>query len=116
MEESVVAFSDKILTCRECGTTFAFTAGEQEFFAQKGFTNEPGRCPRCRAARRAAQAPSRPEAYGALSDPLAEPRRPREMHETVCAACGGIARVPFLPRGDRPVYCSNCFERERTYR
>jgi len=112
-----VAFSDKILTCRECGTTFAFTAGEQEFFAQKGFTNEPSRCPPCRAARRAALAGGRGDTYGAFGDPLSEPRRaPREMHETVCAACGGIARVPFLPRGDRPVYCSSCFERERTYR
>ncbi|MBX5490379.1 MAG: zinc-ribbon domain containing protein [Chloroflexi bacterium] len=112
-----MAFSDKILTCRECGTTFAFTAGEQEFFAQKGFTNEPSRCPPCRAARRAALAGGRGDTYGAFGDPLSEPRRaPREMHETVCAACGGIARVPFLPRGDRPVYCSSCFERERTYR
>lgn len=108
-----MVFSDKILTCRECGTSFAFTAGEQEFFAQKGFTNEPGRCPQCRSARRAAMGGARMEGYG---DGMGEMRRgPREMYETVCAGCGGMARVPFVPRGDRPVYCSSCFERERTY-
>lgn len=118
-QEKSVAFVDKQLTCRECGVTFLFTAGEQQFYAQKGFTNEPGRCPECRAARRAAAAAlGRPMAGGyETNDGLSgEYRRPREYHETVCAACGGPARVPFLPRGDRPVYCSTCFEQQRTYR
>jgi len=110
----VVAYSDKMLTCRDCGVTFVFTAGEQEFYAQKGFTNEPGRCPACRAARRASGMGA---GRGGLTagDAAGEPRRlARELHETVCASCGGVARVPFIPRGDRPVYCSTCFERVRS--
>jgi CxxC-x17-CxxC domain-containing protein len=116
----VVAFSDRPLTCRECGTSFLFTAGEQEFYAQKGFTNEPARCPECRAARRASGGGGggsrsmggydSDQGYGDYRS------APRAMHETQCASCGGIARVPFVPRGDRPVYCSNCFEQQRSYR
>ena len=49
-------YEDKTLTCRECGNEFVFSASEQEFFAQKGFQNEPSRCPACRAARRAQNA------------------------------------------------------------
>jgi CxxC-x17-CxxC domain-containing protein len=92
-----VTFADKGLTCRECGTGFVFTAGEQSFFAEKGLMNEPQRCPECRAVRRR-------ERLG---------REPREMHAVVCAACGVQTTVPFLPRYDRPVYCSTCFERVR---
>ena len=110
-------YTDKILTCRDCGGNFAFTAGEQEFFAQKGFVNEPGRCSQCRSQRRATGGGGGMRfeggGYGNGGD---YERRPREMHETACSGCGGTARVPFVPRGDRPVYCSNCFERERSYR
>jgi CxxC-x17-CxxC domain-containing protein len=95
--------ADKTLTCRECGAQFAFTVGEQEFFRAKGLMHEPGRCPECRAvakrqARVGAQIPARPV---------------REMHTAVCAECGGQALVPFLPRNDRPVYCSSCFDKVR---
>ncbi|GAC1429792.1 MAG: zinc-ribbon domain containing protein [Chloroflexota bacterium] len=95
--------ADKTLTCRECGTAFVFSVGEQEFFRAKGLTHEPGRCPACRAAaKRLAQG-------GA-----AAPERPaREMHTAVCAECGSQALVPFLPRNDRPVYCSSCFDKVR---
>ena len=86
-------FADKTLTCRECGTEFVFTAGEQEFFKSRGLLNEPGRCPPCRAARR--------RGYG--------PRAEREQHWIVCDSCGQEAQVPFQPRGDRPVYCNDCF-------
>ncbi len=96
-------FADKTLVCRECGREFVFTAGEQEFYQLKGLLNEPGRCPACRAARKASLA-----ATGGL-----EPRPRREMHAVICAECGAEALVPFLPRGDRPVYCSPCFERVR---
>ena len=118
-----MAFTDRALNCRECGTSFLFTAGEQEFFAQKGFTNEPSRCPECRAARRASGGGgmgggSMMRSYDSDSGTMGGDYRrgPREMHETTCGSCGGPARVPFVPRGDRPVYCSNCFERERSYR
>ena len=93
-------YTDKTLRCRECGQDFTFTAGEQEFYAQKGLLNEPGRCPTCRAARRAGGG-SRGE------------RGPREMHTIVCAECGAEAEVPFLPRNDKPVYCSACYDRMR---
>lgn len=84
-------YEDKILICKECGAEFTFTAGEQEFFASKGFVNEPQRCKACRDARRNA---ARPE---------------REMFTATCAACGKEAKVPFKPREDRDVYCSECF-------
>jgi len=92
--------SEKTLTCTECGVAFAFTVGEQEFFASKGYTNEPKRCPTCRETRR-------PRQGGSYT------RGPREMHPAVCAQCGAQTQVPFQPRGDRPVYCSDCFSRMR---
>ena len=103
-----MALSDKTLTCRDCGDEFTFTVGEQEFFASKGFTNEPSRCPQCRTARRSQQGgggfDSRNQQGGGGFD-----RPAREMHPAVCAQCGTDTMVPFLPRGDRPVYCSDCF-------
>ncbi|HXK34341.1 MAG TPA: zinc-ribbon domain containing protein [Dehalococcoidia bacterium] len=90
-----MAFEDKSLTCRDCGNTFVFTAGEQGFYLEKGLLNEPQRCPTCRSTRRR------------------ERNGSREMTTVPCASCGGNATVPFVPRMDRPVYCSNCFERER---
>jgi CxxC-x17-CxxC domain-containing protein len=103
-----VVYADKTLTCRECGTDFVFTAGEQEFYASKGLQNEPGRCPACRAARK-----SRLAANGGAVGEGGMPRAAREMHTAICAECGGQAIVPFLPRNDKPVYCSTCFERVR---
>lgn len=89
-------YSDKTLTCKECGAEFIFTANEQEFYAEKGFTNEPQRCKPCRDARKANSG-----------------RGQREMFETVCAECGKTCQVPFQPRNDRPVYCSECFSKKR---
>ena len=94
-----MALSDKSLTCVECGAGFTFTVGEQEFFNSRGYTNEPRRCPDCRGARRNQQRGG----YGAA----------REMHPAVCAQCGVDTMVPFRPRGDRPVYCSDCFSAMR---
>ncbi|HEU5442040.1 MAG TPA: zinc-ribbon domain containing protein [Ktedonobacterales bacterium] len=94
-------YEDKNLQCRECGEMFVFSAGEQEFYQQKGLLNEPGRCPNCRQRRR--------QTMGA-------DRGPREMHTIVCAECGKEDQVPFLPRNDKPVYCSDCFERVRVRR
>ena len=98
-----MAISDKNITCRDCGSTFVFTVGEQEFFAEKGFTNEPSRCPACRSTRRNQQGES-----GGGYD-----RGPREMHPAVCAQCGIDTTVPFRPSGDKPVYCSDCFSQMR---
>ncbi len=95
---------DKTLVCRDCGAEFVFSAAEQEFFAEKGFTNEPGRCPSCRAARKQAQggAPRRSGGF----------QQQREMFPATCAACGVETMVPFRPSGDRPVYCRDCFSQQ----
>ncbi len=96
-----MSFQDRSLECFDCGATFTFTVDEQEFFAGKGFTNDPKRCQSCRQARKTNRASS--DGYGF--------RPPREMHPVVCAQCGKDTEVPFLPRGDRPVYCSDCFSK-----
>ena len=106
-----VSYADKSLTCRDCGQTFVWTGGEQEFYASRGLVNEPGRCPDCRAARRSAQASgaysaTTPGWYGGA----------REMFTAICSQCGKEARVPFQPRDDRPVYCSECFAQVRAQR
>src|SRR5436190_12196127 len=103
-------YTDKSLTCVDCGTEFTFTAGEQERFAQLGFTNEPKRCSPCRAAKKASQG------TGGGAPPRSSGSRsggPREMFPAVCGACGKPTQVPFQPRGDRPVYCSDCFSNKR---
>ncbi len=96
---------DKTLTCSDCGQQFTFTASEQEFFAQKGF-NDPSRCPSCRAARKAAR--NSGESFGGGSR-----GGERQMYPAVCAQCGKETEVPFQPRGDRPVYCSDCYNAQR---
>lgn len=97
-------FEDKVLTCRDCGRDFVFSVAEQEFFAEKGFQNNPGRCPECRTARK--QSSRDRGGYGYS-------RPEREMYPVVCAACGCQTQVPFQPRGDRPVYCRDCFAQNR---
>src|SRR6185436_8674418 len=107
-----MSYADKIITCRDCGTDFVFTSGEQEFYAQKGFTNEPTRCSSCRQQRKAGGGSrnSYGNTYGERdSYGGGYSRGPREMHSATCAACGREAQVPFVPRGDKPVYCSDCF-------
>ncbi|MGQ9682287.1 MAG: zinc-ribbon domain containing protein [Anaerolineae bacterium] len=93
---------DKTLRCRECGQDFVFTAGEQEFYAQRGLANAPGRCPSCRAAARASRGGDRMGGGGS-----------RSMYDAVCAQCGKECQVPFQPREDRPVYCSDCYSAQR---
>jgi CxxC-x17-CxxC domain-containing protein len=129
-----MSYADKTLTCRDCGTQFVFTAGEQEFYAQKGFTNEPTRCSSCRQARKQSAGRSSGgygdrDSYGGggYGDSYGGGygRRSsggggrggfggeREMHTVTCANCGKEAKVPFLPRGDKPVYCDDCFQQQR---
>jgi len=99
-----MSFQDKSLQCSDCGTTFTFTAGEQEFYASRGLQNEPRRCPECRRARKSGRYGN--NSYGT----------PRQMFPTVCAECGKDTEVPFEPRGDRPVYCSDCYSKVRLSR
>ena len=96
-----MALADKTLTCADCGSNFVFTAGEQEFYASRGFTNEPKRCPTCRQTRRS-------EGTGS--------RGSRTMYSVTCDACGAPTQVPFQPRGDKPVYCESCFAKVRSPR
>ena len=91
-------FEDKTLSCVECSTDFIFTASEQQFYAEKGFTNEPRRCPPCRRSRK-----QQGTADGS-----------REMFPVQCAACGKETQVPFKPTGSRPVYCDDCFRSRRS--
>jgi CxxC-x17-CxxC domain-containing protein len=106
-------FTDRNLVCADCQASFVFTAGEQEFHAQKGFSNDPRRCPSCRSARKSARNEggggggyNRGGGGGGGRD------QHRQMYEVTCAECGQQTQVPFQPRGDRPVYCSNCFRRD----
>lgn len=99
-------YTDKVLTCADCGAEFTFSVGEQERFAELGFTNEPKRCPPCRAAKKASGGGSRGGGGNRADRNMGGPK---ELHEVTCADCGRPARVPFKPRGDRPVYCSDCF-------
>lgn len=96
-------YTDKTLTCQDCGQSFTFSADDQEFFAGKGYS-EPKRCPDCRQLRKAERGFS---GGGARQGS-------REMFSVTCSNCGKPAEVPFQPRGDRPVYCRDCFNQART--
>lgn len=85
-------FEDKVLVCKDCGVEFVFSAGEQEFYAEKGFQNEPIRCKGCRNNRKSQR------------------NGEREMFDAVCAQCGASTKIPFVPKNDRPIYCSSCFQ------
>ena len=97
-----MTFQDKTIQCADCGASFTFTAREQEFFQSKGYVNEPKRCPTCRQSRRSQRG------GGSQS--------PRQMYPAVCAQCGKETEVPFEPRNGRPVYCSDCYSKERSNR
>jgi CxxC-x17-CxxC domain-containing protein len=112
-------YTDETLSCVDCAQPFTFSAGEQSFFAEKGFTNKPNRCPDCRAARKAqrgAGGGGGGGGFGARSGGGGGGgyggggRTQREMFTATCSGCGGVASVPFQPRGDKPVYCRTCFD------
>ncbi|MBN1375610.1 MAG: zinc-ribbon domain containing protein [Dehalococcoidia bacterium] len=94
-----MSFEDKTLQCSDCSNSFTFTSGEQEFFASKGYTNEPKRCPTCRQARKSGDGDER--------------RGPRTMVSAICSECGQATEVPFQPREDRPVYCITCYAKTK---
>jgi CxxC-x17-CxxC domain-containing protein len=131
-------YNDKNLTCADCGQEFVFTASEQDFYAQRGFT-EPRRCPSCRASRKAARnAEGGGSSYGGGGYSSSggyssggyssgagsygggggggygeRDRGPREMFAATCSSCGKEAQVPFRPTSGKPVYCSDCFRSQR---
>ena len=89
---------DKTLVCQDCGKDFVFTAAEQDFYAEKGFTNEPKRCSDCRKIKKSN---------------FRQTQRNREPVQITCANCGKTDTVNFKPRGDRPVLCADCFRKQR---
>ncbi|MFC1952103.1 CxxC-x17-CxxC domain-containing protein [Chloroflexota bacterium] len=99
-----MSFQDKSLECSDCGATFTHSVEDQEFYQSKGYTNEPKRCPDCRQKRKS-------ERYGSSSYGA-----PRQMFPVTCADCGKETEVPFEPRGDKPVYCSDCYRKNRPAR
>ena len=133
-------YTDKNLTCADCGQEFVFTASEQDFYAQRGFT-EPRRCASCRASRKAARNAEGGGSYGSSSSYssgsygsgysdgagsygggsggyggggyASRDRGPREMFAATCSSCGREAQVPFRPTNGKPVYCSDCFKSMR---
>jgi CxxC-x17-CxxC domain-containing protein len=103
-----MSFEDKTIQCSDCGKTFTFSAGEQEQFQTRGYTNEPKRCPECRQARKAQQNTNGGNSYGNNSYGNSSPR---QQYPAVCADCGKATTVPFEPRQGRPVYCSDCYRK-----
>ena len=108
-----MAFEDKTLTCSDCGNEFTFSADEQELFQSRGYTNEPKRCPECRQARKTQRFGNSGNSYGSGRYGYSSTR---QMFPAVCADCGKETEVPFEPRGDRPVYCSDCYRKVRASR
>jgi CxxC-x17-CxxC domain-containing protein len=107
-----VSYVDRTLTCVDCGVQFIHSAADQEFYAQKGFTSDPHRCPTCRASRRAARESSDSDnrvVGGPRGYERGGERVVREYFAVVCSRCGNRAQVPFQPRADKPVYCSDCY-------
>lgn len=111
-----MAFTDRMLACVQCGQQFTFSASEQETFAARGYTNEPKRCPSCRESRRMERYGGSSSYGGARGGGGGGYQRDRTMYTVTCASCGKEAEVPFQPRGDRPVYCNDCFQRTRSSR
>jgi CxxC-x17-CxxC domain-containing protein len=133
--ENVMSFEDKTIVCVDCGAEFTFTADEQQRFADRGFTNEPKRCKTCREARKASQTSGNRSSgggggyggggggggggrgYGSRGGGGGGGRSfggPRQMYPATCASCGQATEVPFKPSGNRPVYCRDCFQAQRS--
>ncbi len=88
-------YTDKTIICKDCGQEFIFSAGEQEFYAERGFESTPTRCKACRISHKSVK------------------RRKPVMYEIVCSKCGKVESVPFEPRHDRPVFCGECYKERK---
>jgi CxxC-x17-CxxC domain-containing protein len=104
---------DKSLSCKDCGAAFVFTESEQAFYQEKGFTNEPSRCPDCRSARKQTRGNDSGRSNFRSNDRGGYQRTERELFPAVCAACGKETMVPFKPSQDKPVFCRDCFQPRR---
>ena len=127
--DTAAAELDRTDECVDCGTPFAVTAAEQAWYREHG-RREPHRCPVCRAHRRAERNAPLLAAYQAEESSAAErgvtvyggpghrtaTPTPRQLYPAICHACGKETEVPFIPRGNRPVYCRECFGQRRNRR
>ena len=113
-----MSLSDQTLYCRDCNQPFTFTVGEQEFYASRGLTNNPSRCPDCRAAHKQNRDGGQRGGYsiGRSGGGGYRDREARPMYSATCASCGNEAQVPFQPRDDRPVYCRDCYQSQSSGR
>ena len=110
-----MSFEDKTITCSDCAKTFTFSAGEQEQFQSRGYTNEPKRCPECRQARKSERNGNSGSSSGTSGSGYGYSPQ-RQMFPAVCSDCGKETTVPFEPRQGRPVYCSDCYRKVRLSR
>lgn len=111
-----MTYVDRTLTCVDCAVEFVHSAADQEYYATKGFISDPRRCASCRAYRRTTREGGGGDAGGegrVAGGPRGyergDDRGPREYFVVICTSCGNQAQVPFKPRMDKPVYCSDCF-------
>ncbi|MFC2051661.1 CxxC-x17-CxxC domain-containing protein [Chloroflexota bacterium] len=110
-------YQDKSLQCYDCSSAYTFGVQEQEQFATRGYTNAPKRCPSCREARKARQYSNGGNSYSSGSyDNRSYNSTQRQMFPVKCSTCGKDTQVPFEPRGDRPVYCSDCYRKTNPVR
>ncbi len=102
-------FFDRVLMCADCGREFIFTAGEQLFFHDKQFKNDPKRCKPCKGRRSTGAGAG----LGAVAGggPIAAGISRTETR-TVCSSCGVETTVPFKPTQGRPVLCRQCFQQQ----
>jgi CxxC-x17-CxxC domain-containing protein len=98
-------FQDKMLKCSDCGADFVFTSGEQLFFHEKQFRNEPKRCRACKAKRVSVLGAAAAAVHHGFL---------RTETRAVCSQCGKETTVPFRPTQGRPVLCRECFQQRRT--
>lgn len=103
-------FVDRLLTCADCGGEFIFTAGEQLFFFDKQFKNDPKRCKPCKF-KRASAALRAGAATGAHPASVLS----RTETRTMCSECGVETTVPFKPTQGRPVLCRQCFQHKQPH-
>ena len=104
-----MSFQDRTLSCSDCGKDFTFTVGEQEFYAQRGFTNEPKRCEDCRSKRKAQGGGGGGGGKGGFRS-VGGGGGSKPKFPAVCSRCNANFDAPFQPKEGRPVFCRDCFE------
>ena len=110
MDNQTQGGDDKVLKCSDCGADFVHSAADRAFYRERGFSNEPKRCPECRRTRKSSGGSGGARGGGGGGG---FGGGPKQMYPATCAACGKETEVPFQPSGARPVYCRDCFQKQR---